>query len=256
MYTVSRTKIYFASDFHLGLPNPIASRAREILLVSWLDSIKDSAAELYLMGDIFDFWYEYRYVVPRGYTRFLGKLAELADSGIKIHIFAGNHDCWLADYLPSEFECTIYTKPLEKEYAGKKFYLHHGHALGKYDRGMNFLDGVFRSSFLRWCFSRIHPNGAFGFAHRWSQHNRKKKIYESSNYLGDDKEWLLLHSNDVLKTQYFDYFVYGHRHLPLDILLNNQKSRYVNLGTWLGKPTFAVFDGYELRLTEFVRNSL
>lgn len=244
-------KIYFASDFHLGLPNAEESRIREKEIVRWLDSIKEDAQELFLVGDIFDFWYEYKHVVPRGFIRFLGKLAELSDCGIKINLFAGNHDVWIKDYFIDEFNAKIYRRPLKTTINGKSFYIHHGHALGNYDKTMNILNAMFESPFLQWCFSRIHPNGALGFGLRWSSHNRQAKVYESSNFLGEEKEWLLLHSKDVLQSESYDYFIYGHRHVPMIKQMNSKTTLY-NLGNWIGDSTYAVFDGEKVELKRFL----
>jgi len=247
---VVRDKVYFASDFHLGYPTIEKGRCREKKIVAWLDAIKHDARELYLLGDIFDFWFEYKWVVPRGFVRFLGKLAELSDLGVKIYLFNGNHDEWYFDYLPNEIGIEVHSDPLVKVYNGKKFYLHHGHGLGSYDRGMNLIKWIFRNKFLQWCFARVHPNSSFGFAHRWSLLSRKAKQYESSNYLGEEKEWLIGYSRDMLKAEHFDYFVFGHRHVAMNMDLS-ESSIYVNLGNWLSGFTFAVFDGYSLTLRKF-----
>ena len=248
----STKKKYFASDFHLGYPNKDDSREREKRLVRWLDSIKDDAEEIYLMGDIFDFWYEYRWVVPRGFVRFIGKLAELADSGIPVYIFTGNHDVWFKDYFPKEVGVILVHDAVIKEWNGKRFFLHHGHALGKYDRGMNFLEWVFTNRFLQFCFSRIHPNGAFGFAHFWSKKSREanKNKYEAMIFLGEDKEYLFLYAKERLQKEHFDYFVFGHRHLALNVPIG-EKSHIVNLGNWIGLSTYGVWDGESFVLKEF-----
>ncbi|HPY82007.1 MAG: UDP-2,3-diacylglucosamine diphosphatase [Bacteroidales bacterium] len=247
----SRTHIYFASDFHLGYPNSEESRIRELRIITWLSAIQDTCKELYLLGDVFDFWYEYKWVVPKGYVRFLAKLAEFVDSGIPVYICKGNHDQWYQSYLEQEIGAIIFDEPIIKEYNSKLFYIHHGHALGKYDAGMNFLHSIFTSKFLQWCFSRIHPNTAFGIAHRWSAKNRKAKVYESAHYLGDSKEWLLLHAHDILKTQHIDYFIFGHRHIALNKQLTS-KSRYINTGNWITNTSYAMFDGTQLHLKIFM----
>lgn len=247
---MQKSKIYFASDFHLGYPDAVKSREREKKIVRWIEEISKDASELYLLGDIFDFWYEYKWVIPRGNIRFLGALSKLADSGTKLSIFTGNHDTWIKDYLPSEIPLCIYRDPLIKEFSGKKFYLHHGHALGNYDLGMNLLNKIFNNKKLQWMFSRIHPNGAFYFAHKWSEHNRKAKEYESDNFLGEDKEWLIKYSKEILKKEKIDYFVFGHRHFPLELSLNDN-SKYINTGNWITRSTYAVFDGENLNLKEF-----
>ncbi|MFO7868064.1 MAG: UDP-2,3-diacylglucosamine diphosphatase [Bacteroidales bacterium] len=239
--------IYFASDFHLGFPDSTSSKKRELLIIEWLNEIKPHCKELYLLGDVFDFWYEYKWVVPKGHIRFLGKLAEFVDAGIPVHIFKGNHDQWYKSYLHTEIGVEILDKPVIREYNGKTFYIHHGHALGKFDKGMNFLHACFTNKILQWLFSRIHPNTAFGIAHRWSSHNRKAKIYESSNYLGDDKEWLLLHAQHILQNQHIDFFIFGHRHIAVDKKIT-PSSTYINTGNWITNTSYAVFDGTEIKL--------
>ena len=243
-------KKYFASDFHLGFPSKEESLVREKKIVAWLESIKHDADEIYLLGDLFDFWYEYKWVVPRGFVRFLGKLTELTDAGIKVFITRGNHDLWYKDYLEKEVGAQIIQQPVIREWNGRQFFMHHGNALGKYDRGINFLDKIFNNKFLQFLFERIHPEGAFSFAHKWSSHNRKVKVYESSNYLGDDKEWLLLYVKDKIKTEHYDYFIFGHRHLAIDSIIENG-SHYVNLGNWITLSTYGVWDGETFSLMEF-----
>jgi UDP-2,3-diacylglucosamine hydrolase len=168
----TRNKLYFASDFHLGAPSYASSRERELVLVNWLDTIKADAAEVFLMGDVFDFWFEYKTVVPKGYLRFLGKLAELYDLGIKLYLFKGNHDMWMFDYFKKEFGATIITNELIIERNGKKFFLHHGDGLGPGDHYYKFLKKFFRSKFCQWLFARVHPNLGVGIANRWSSHSR------------------------------------------------------------------------------------
>ena len=243
------TKLYFASDFHLGAGNYEGSREREARLVRWLDTIKTDAAEVFLMGDVFDFWFEYRTVVPKGYVRFIGKLAELADAGIKIYLFKGNHDMWMFDYFEKELGATIITNELEIERNGKKFYLHHGDGLGPGDKMYKFLKKIFRSRICQWLFARLHPNLGVGIANYWSTHSR---IAGSKNIerINIEQEWLVVYSRELLKTNFYNYLIFGHRHLPLDIQLN-QNSRYVNLGEWVNYNSYAVFDGEELTLHHF-----
>lgn len=248
--TATDKNIYFASDFHLGYPTLADSKDRELTIVRWLDSIKLTASDVFLLGDIFDFWYEYKYVVPRGYVRFLGKLAELADAGVNIHIFTGNHDVWMFDYFTTEIGAKIYREPLDICFGGKRFFLHHGDALGSYDKGMNAIKKVFTNKFLQWCFSRVHPNFAFWLAFSWSHHSRESAKGETYKYLGDDKEWLVLYAKEVLEKENFDYFVFGHRHF--DTIKEIAKGvRYVNLGTWLYGCPYAVFDGKEMKIEQF-----
>jgi UDP-2,3-diacylglucosamine hydrolase len=242
-------KLYFASDFHLGTGNYASSREREDRLVRWLDIIKADAAEVFLMGDIFDFWFEYKTVVPKGYIRFLGKLAELADTGIKLYFFKGNHDMWMFDYFERELGAVIISNELEIERNGKRFYLHHGDGLGPGDNYYKILKKIFRSKICQWLFARIHPNLGVGIANYWSRHSRiaGKKNEERHDA---QHEWLVIYSKELLNTRFYDYLVFGHRHLPLDIHLN-EKSRYINLGEWVNYNTYAAFDGEELTLHHF-----
>lgn len=249
-----RNKLYFASDFHLGAGGYAKSREREASLVRWLDSIKEDAAEVFLMGDIFDFWFEYKTVVPKGYIRFLGKLAEMADAGVKLYLFKGNHDMWMFDYFERELDAAIITNELEIERNGKKFYLHHGDGLGPGDHFYKILKKIFRSGLCQWLFARLHPNFGVGVANYWSKHSR---IAGESNEArkSEQKEWLVIYSRELLKTHFYDYLVFGHRHLPLDIQLN-EHSRYLNLGEWVNYNSYAVFDGEELTLRYFEKPEL
>ncbi|MDB4921201.1 UDP-2,3-diacylglucosamine diphosphatase [Mucilaginibacter sp.] len=244
-----RNKLYFASDFHLGTGTYASSRKREDCLVRWLDLIKPDAAEVFLMGDVFDFWFEYKTVVPKGYIRFLGKLAELADAGVKLWFFRGNHDMWMFDYFERELGATIISNELEIERNGKKFFLHHGDGLGPGDTFYKFLKGFFRSKFCQWLFARIHPNLGVGVANYWSAHSRIANEKKEDPKPGQ-QEWLVTFSNQLLKTHFYDYLIFGHRHLPLDIQLN-EKSRYINLGEWVHACSYAVFDGETVSLKYF-----
>ena len=241
-----RDKIYFASDFHLGAHPRSTTSERESRIVRWLDTIKSDAAELYLMGDIFDFWFEYATVVPKGYIRFLGKLAELADLGIKITLFKGNHDMWMFGYLKNELGAEIIDNELVIERGGKTFYLHHGDGLGPGDSTYKVLKKIFRSRFCQWLFARLHPNLGIGIAQRWSAHSRITSGGEET-FQGADNEWLVVYAKSVLEKQHYDYFIFGHRHLPLEIDLP-KGSKYINLGEWINYNTYAVFDGTQLTL--------
>jgi len=245
----ARNRLYFASDFHLGSGTYATHREREDRVVRWLDMIKDDASELFLMGDIFDFWFEYKTVVPKGYIRFLGKLAGLADAGVKIWLFKGNHDMWMFEYFQREFGATIVSDEIEIERSGKKFYLHHGDGLGPGDNYYKFLKWFFRSRFCQWLFARIHPNLGVGIANYWSAHSRIAS-QKNENHKPGQHEWLVTYSNELLKKRFFDYFIFGHRHLPLDIQLNG-KSRYINLGEWVNYNSYAVFDGETVKLEYF-----
>ncbi|OFY87095.1 MAG: UDP-2,3-diacylglucosamine hydrolase, partial [Bacteroidetes bacterium RIFOXYA2_FULL_33_7] len=189
-------KIYFASDVHLGFPNHHESLIREKKLVAWLDEIKLDAKEIYLLGDVFDFWHEYKKVVPRGYTRFFGKVAEITDSGIPIHFFTGNHDIWAYDYLPQEIGVILHRKPLEIVSGNKKFFLAHGDGLGPYDKGFKRLKKVFTCKLAQWGFARIHPNFGIWAGQKWSSHSRYTETEEDLKFRGEDKEWLVLFANE------------------------------------------------------------
>ncbi|MCX2473070.1 UDP-2,3-diacylglucosamine diphosphatase [Pedobacter sp. MC2016-05] len=238
--------IYFASDFHLGTPSYSESRARENRIVNWLNFIEPTCSELFLMGDIFDFWFEYSKVIPKGFIRLQGKLATMADSGIKIYFFKGNHDMWVRDYFSQELGMEIIGDEKIIERNGKKFYLHHGDGLGPGDHKYKFLRKIFRSKLCQWLFARLHPNFGIGIANAWSQGSRAAQT-EEEVFLGEDKEWLAIYAKEQLKKEHFDFFIFGHRHLPLDIHLGSG-SRYVNLGEWLNYNSYAVFDGVELKL--------
>jgi UDP-2,3-diacylglucosamine hydrolase len=233
----------------LGVPDHASSRERENRIVRWLDFIKDKAGEVYLMGDVFDFWFEYKTVVPRGYIRLLGKLAELSDSGIRIVMFKGNHDMWMFDYFKKELGIEIVTDELILERSGKRFYLHHGDGLGPGDPGYKILKSFFRSRFCQWLFARLHPNLGIGIAQRWSAQSRLHSKMEEQ-FVNTEHEWLVTYSKDLLQRSHFDYLIFGHRHLPLDIQLGD-KSRYINLGEWMNYNSYAVFDGASVSLEYF-----
>lgn len=244
-----RNKIYFASDFHLGSFPLERSKEREKIIIRWLDYIKKDAKELLLVGDIFDFWFEYSTVVPKGYIRFLGKLAELSDLGIKITLFKGNHDMWMFGYLKEELHVKIIDDELTLDLDGKTFYIHHGDGLGPGDNKYKLLKKIFRSSLCQWLFARLHPNLGIGIATRWSKHSRLSSN-EEENFLGEDKEWLVQYSKEVLENKHYDYFIYGHRHLPYQFKLSSS-SEIVNLGEWINFYTYAVWDGKSLKLEKW-----
>jgi UDP-2,3-diacylglucosamine hydrolase len=243
-------RTYFVSDSHLGVPDAASSRLREKLLVQWLDEVKQDAGEIYLLGDIFDFWFEYRTVVPKGYVRLLGKLAEMADSGIKIHYFTGNHDMWMFDYFPEELGIDIFREPEVRTIGGKRFLIGHGDGLGSKDHGYKFIKKVFASRFSQWLFARLHPNFGVSLALYFSRKSRVARGDTDEKYLGADKERLLEYAHQRLQTESFDYFVFGHRHLPFDVPVG-ATAHYVNLGDWVSTFTYAVFDGQELSLKSF-----
>ena len=243
-------KIYFASDFHLGVPDYESSLKREKRLVRWLDQIKGDAEEIWLLGDLFDFWFEYKTVVPRGYVRFLGKLAEISDSGIPIHIFTGNHDMWIFDYLPKESGVILHKEPLTRIWNEKKFFIGHGDGLGPGDHGYKFIKKVFANKLCQWLFKWIHPDVGIGIANFFSAKSRVANDEYDKVYLGDDKEWLAIYAKGILENEHFNYFIFGHRHLPIDIEVGTD-SRYINLGEWIKYNTYAIFDGENLLMKSF-----
>jgi UDP-2,3-diacylglucosamine hydrolase len=240
-------KVYFLSDFHLGAPDAEKSLIREKRVVAFLDEIKKDAAVIFIVGDIFDFWYEYRKVVPKGYVRLLGKLAELTDSGIPIHFFAGNHDMWMTDYFQKELNIPVYFEPKEFEFNNKKFLIGHGDGLGPGDHGYKMLKKVFRNPFCQWLFGILPPVIGMGLAGFSSRRSRAVTGNNDGQFLGAEGEWLIQYCKKELESSHFDYFIFGHRHLPIDFSLSSN-SRYINLGDWIRYYTYAVLDGQHLTL--------
>lgn len=230
-------KIYFASDFHLGAPTKETSLIREKKIVDWLDHVSQDASEIYLVGDIFDFWFEYKRAIPRGFVRIQGKIAELTDRGIKISVFTGNHDMWIFDYLPSELGVELHREPIIREYFGKSFYIGHGDGLGPGDQGYKFLKKIFANRFCQWCFERLHPNFGIWLAEISSKSSRAKGGEADREFLGEENEWLVQYCKELLIHNHFDYFVFGHRHLPMEIQVG-ERSKYINLGEWLNYCTY------------------
>lgn len=243
-------KIYFASDFHLGVPAGAPSREREKRIVRWLDGIKADAEEVFIVGDLFDFWFEYKRAIPRGFVRVQAKLAELSDSGIKVHLFTGNHDMWIFDYLPEELGLSLYRAPISRTWTNKKFFIGHGDGLGPGDYGYKFIKKVFANKVCQWLFARLHPNFGIRLASSFSKKSRLANADADERFEGAEKEWLYQYCKEVLAKEHYDYFVFGHRHLPLDLKLS-EKSSYINLGEWLHYNTYAVFDGNKLELKAF-----
>jgi UDP-2,3-diacylglucosamine hydrolase len=240
-------KIYFLSDFHLGAPDAASSLVREKKIVQFLDAIKKDAAVIFIVGDLFDFWYEYKKVVPKGYVRILGKIAEITDAGIAIHFFVGNHDMWMKDYFQKELNTSVYFEPSEFTFNGKRFLIGHGDGLGPGDEGYKFIKKVFRNPICQWLFGILPPRFGIGLADFFSKKSRAKTGTTNEIFLGEDKEWLVVYAKEILKKEHYDYFIFGHRHLPLDIVLN-EKSKYINLGDWIKYFTYAVFNGENLSL--------
>jgi UDP-2,3-diacylglucosamine hydrolase len=241
-----KKNVYFLSDFHLGAPDAAASLVREKIVVQFLEEIRHDASTIFIVGDMFDFWYEYRRVVPRGYTRLLGKLAELTDAGVDIHFFVGNHDMWMKDYLQTELNIPVYFEPKTFEFGGRKFYIAHGDGLGPGDHGYKALKKVFRNPLCQWLFGILPPYIGMGLANYFSRKSREATGKHEELFLGEENEWLITYCKEVLHKEHFDYLIFGHRHLPIDYTLNN--SRYINLGDWIRYFTYAVFDGQHITL--------
>jgi len=242
-------KIYFASDFHLGAPTKEESLEREKLIVRWLSEIQPRAEALYLLGDVFDFWFEYKKAVPKGFIRFLGKMAEFHDQGIPVHFFTGNHDLWIFDYLPREAGLIIHRQPLEITLGEKHFYLAHGDGLGQGDGRYKLLKKIFTSPLAQWLFGRLHPNLGISLAHSWSSSSRNVH-QEPEQFRGEEKEMLVRHARKMLEKEHFDYLIFGHRHIAVDYPLNDT-SRYVNLGDWIDHYTYGEFDGNTFQLKTY-----
>lgn len=240
-------KIYFASDLHLGASALSNNRERERVFVNWLDRIKNDATAIYLLGDLFDFWFEYKHTAPKGAVRLLGKLAEIADSGIPIHFFVGNHDAWMFGYFEEELGIKVYHKPIEITLGEKKFQIGHGDGLGPGDRFYKFIRPALDNPIGRFLFRILPSDIGYGIANLWSKKSRQRDKSEQV-FLGEENEWLLQHCKEELKHKEIDYFVFGHRHLPINFQLNEAGSRYLNLGEWITQFQYAVFDGKELEL--------
>ncbi|UNY99914.1 UDP-2,3-diacylglucosamine diphosphatase [Zhouia spongiae] len=238
-------KIYFASDNHLGAPTKELSLPREKKFVQWLDEIKQDAAAVFLLGDLFDFWFEYKTVVPKGFTRTLGKLAEITDSGIPVYFFVGNHDLWVDGYFEEELNIPVYHKPQEFTFNGKSFLIGHGDGLGPGDIGYKRMKKVFTNPVAKWFFRWLHPDLGVRLAQYLSVKNKLISGDEDVTFLGEDNEWLVQYCKRKLESKHRDYFVFGHRHLPMEIDLGNNAS-YINLGDWITHYTYAVFDGKQL----------
>jgi len=243
-------KIYFASDNHLGAPTKDASFPREKKFVAWLDEVKQDAAAIFLLGDLFDFWFEYKTVVPKGFTRTLGKLAEISDSGIPIYFFAGNHDLWMDGYFEDELNIPVYHKPKEFTFNDTKFFIGHGDGLGPNDKGYKRMKKVFTNPVFKWAFRWLHPDIGLKIAQYLSVKNKMISGDDDAKFLGEDNEWLVQYAKRKLEDQHRDCFVFGHRHLPMEIQLN-ENSKYVNLGDWIHYYTYGVFDGENMELKTY-----
>ncbi len=250
MQLPNNKKIYFASDQHFGAPTPDLSYPREQKFVAWLDEIKSDAEALFLLGDLFDFWFEYKTVVPKGFIRVLGKLAELRDSGIPIYFFVGNHDLWMADYFQKELNIPVFHDNQEYTFGDKKFLIGHGDGKGPGDLGYKRMKKVFTNPFFKWLFRWLHPDIGVKLAQYLSVKNKLISGDEDVTFLGEDKEWLILYSKRKLETKHYNYLIFGHRHLPMKVSVG-KNAEYVNLGDWIVYFTYGVFDGETFEIKKY-----
>jgi UDP-2,3-diacylglucosamine hydrolase len=244
------SKIYFASDQHFGAPTPELSFPREQKFINWLDEIKQDAAAIFLLGDLFDFWFEYKTVVPKGFIRVLGKLAEIKDAGIPVYFFVGNHDLWMDHYFEKELNIPVYFDNQEFTFNGKTFLIGHGDGKGPGDLGYKRMKKVFTNPISKWLFRWLHPDIGVKLAHYLSVKNKLISGAEDVKFLGEENEWLVQYAKRKLETKHYDFFVFGHRHLPMTIDVS-EKSKYINLGDWIGYFTYGVFDGSTFELKEY-----
>jgi UDP-2,3-diacylglucosamine hydrolase len=242
--------VYFASDLHLGIPDYNDSLEREKRFVRWLDLVQSDASAIFIVGDLFDFWFEYRQVVPKGYVRVLGKLAALRDKGIPVYFFTGNHDQWMRDYFQHELGIPVFHEPQRVTIGGKQFLIAHGDGLGPGDHGYKFLKTLFRGRFSRWLFGMLHPDIGVWLGKRWSKNNRLINGNDQAEFMGEEKEWLVQFARTILKTEPIDYFIFGHRHIVLEYQLT-ETSKYINLGDWIKFNSYAVFNGKALTVKLF-----
>ena len=246
----NNNKIYFASDLHLGTPNYQSSLAREKVFIQWLNQIQDSCEELFLVGDIFDFWFDYAEVIPKNYVRVLGKLAEFTDAGIPVHYFKGNHDMWLNGYFENELGFIVHDDNYVFEKKGVKFLVGHGDGKGPQDYKYKLLKKIFRNPICKFLFKWIHPDIGIGIANYFSRRSRYGGGETKEVFLGADKEWLIQYINKKKSTVNANYYIFGHRHLALQHKID-EHATYINLGDWLHYRSYAVFDGQEAKLCYF-----
>jgi UDP-2,3-diacylglucosamine hydrolase len=251
MQVATGKKIYFLSDFHLGVPDHATSLSREKRIIGFLQEIRKDAATIFIVGDLFDFWYEYRKVIPKGFVRILGTLASLTDSGIQVYFFTGNHDMWMKGYFEAELNIPVFHEAQVFEWNDKKFFIGHGDGLGPGDRRYKFFKKIFRNKFCKWLFGILPPVIGMGIAGKMSRRSRAVTGQTDDHFLGEEKEWLIAFCKETLQKHAFDYFIFGHRHLPIDFRLNDQ-SRYINLGDWIRYCTYAEFDGMQLTLKSYL----
>lgn len=250
IHSLHGKKVYFASDFHLGVPDYDSSLQRERQIIQWLNSIRGNAHSIYLLGDIFDFWFEYKYTIPKGFVRLLGKLAELRDEGIPVYFFTGNHDMWMFDYFPKELGIPVFREPHLLRVGEQKLLVGHGDGLGPGDHSYKFLKKFFNSKVCQWLFARLHPNLGIAIANTWSRRSRITNSGRDEQFQGEQEEFLWVYCHEIEKVAHHDYYVFGHRHLPLNLKVANT-SAYINVGEWVHHKTYAVYDGTKVELKEF-----
>ncbi len=250
MQIPSGKKVYFSSDNHLGAPTQELSKPREKKFVQWLDEVKEDAAAIFLLGDLFDFWFEYKHVVPKGFVRVLGKLAEIRDSGIPIYFFVGNHDLWMNSYFEDELNIPVFHQPKEFIFNNKIFLIGHGDGLGPGDKGYKRMKKVFTNPFSKWLYRWFHPDLGVPLAQHLSVKNKLISGDDDAKFLGEENEWLVQYAKRKLESKHYDYFVFGHRHLPMSIEVG-KNSTYHNLGDWINYYTYGVFNGNTFELKEY-----
>lgn len=249
-FPLNGKKLFFASDFHLGAPNPEESKIREQKIIRWLDEIQHEAAAIFLVGDLFDFWFEYREVIPKGFIPFISKIHELRSKQIPILFFTGNHDLWMKDYFTQELEIPIYHHPIELVIENKRILVGHGDGLGPGDASYKFLKKVFTNPLAQWAFRWIHPDLGIRLAKAWSGKSRITNIKKGENHFMGEDEWLWQYCKELEKKTHHDFYIFGHRHLPLEIPIN-PRSVYFNLGEWVSQCTYLEFDGEKAKLKTF-----
>ncbi len=243
-------RIYFISDIHLGAKVIEDKKSHEKKVVDWLNHVSNDAAKIIFLGDVFDFWFEYKTVVPKGFVRFFGKVSELIDKGVEIHFFTGNHDIWAFEYFEKEIGMIVHHQPLEVNWLGKKFYLAHGDGLYDNDKGFKFISKLFHSPFFQSVFSAVPSTMGQKFGYKWSEQSRIKVMKSDNSFKGEDKENLVRYSKKILETTTYDYLIYGHRHLDLKLQLS-KKSQMIILGDFYSIFSYGVFDGIDFNLEYF-----
>ncbi|WP_425639990.1 UDP-2,3-diacylglucosamine diphosphatase [Algoriphagus yeomjeoni] len=249
-FPLNGKKLYFASDFHLGAPNDAESKVREKRIIRWLDTIADDAAAIFLVGDIFDFWFEYGQVIPKGFIPFISKIHQLRERRIPIIFFTGNHDLWMKDYFTQEMGIPVYTHPIELKVEGKSILVGHGDGLGPGDKAYKVIKKVFTNPVAQWLFRWLHPDLGVKLAKSWSGHSRISNTEKDENHFLGEDEWLWTYCKDLEAKKHHDFYIFGHRHLPLELKVGTN-STYFNLGEWVTQNTYLSFASKEVKLSSF-----